>query len=297
MKTLTLLAVLATFTFSKAQIDSLDVVEEFDAAQYQKQMDSINNSFSFQKGTIEIGGGLALLHVPENFKYLEPQQANTVLVDLWGNPPEETLGLLFPENGTVVGDDFTYAIEITYSEEGYVDDSDAKDIDYDDLLEEMKDDTNEYNETRRSMGYPAIEMVGWAAKPFYDEAAKKLHWAKELHFEGETENTLNYNIRVLGRKGYLNMNAISFMEQLPLVQRNIDQVIESVAFTEGNRYSDFNPDLDQVAAYGIGGLVAGKVLAKAGFFALVLKFWKFIAIGAVGLFGAFRKRIFGSKNE
>ncbi|TYA89160.1 DUF2167 domain-containing protein, partial [Seonamhaeicola marinus] len=63
------------------------------------------------------------------------------------------------------------------------------------------------------------------------------------------------------------------------------------------RYSDFNPDIDQVAAYGIGGLIAGKILAKAGFFAVILKFWKFIAIGAVALFSSFRKKIFGNKKE
>ena len=159
----------------------------------------------------------------------------------------------------------------------------------------MQEDAIANNETRKSMGYEAMEMVGWAAEPFYDDVNKKLHWAKELYFEGQEENTLNYNIRILGRKGYLNMNAISDIHQLPLVKENIDVVLSSVSFNDGNRYADFNPDLDDVAAYGIGGLVAGKVLAKAGFFALLLKFWKFIAIGVVGLFGAFKKRIFGSK--
>jgi len=109
-------------------------------------------------------------------------------------------------------------------------------------------------------------------------------------------NTLNYNIRVLGRKGYLNLNAISDMDKLPMVQTNIDRVISSAEFNPGNRYSDFNPDFDEVAAYGIGGLIAGKVLAKVGFFAAILKFWKVIAVGIVAAFGTLRKRIFGSKN-
>ena len=159
----------------------------------------------------------------------------------------------------------------------------------------MQEDTKEQNQYRQEMGYGAIEMIGWASEPFYDATTKKLHWDKELHFDGELENTLNYNIRILGRKGYLNMNAISYMEHLPLVQQNIDEIIASAEFTPGNRYSDFNPDLDEVAAYGVGGLIAGKILAKTGFFALILKFWKFIALGAIGVFGAFRKKLFGSK--
>ncbi len=48
----------------------------------------------------------------------------------------------------------------------------------------------------------------------------------------------------------------------------------------------------------IGGLVAGSILAKSGFFAklgvLLLKFWKIIAVGAVAI-AAGIKKIFGSK--
>ncbi|MDH5598799.1 MAG: DUF2167 domain-containing protein, partial [Cyclobacteriaceae bacterium] len=126
---------------------------------------------------------------------------------------------------------------------------------------------------------------------------KKLHWAKEIRF-GENEiNTLNYNIRVLGRKGYLNMNAIGDIDVLPVFNEDIDQILGSVEFNEGSRYEEFDPELDKVAAYGIGGLIAGKVLAKAGFFALLLKFWKVIALGAVGIVGVLRKKIFGAKEN
>ena len=295
MKKLLLLSLVLFSGILNAQVDSLSIEEEVDEERYRQVLDSIHNSFSFEEGTIQLGQGIATLQVPEGFRYLDSEQSNYVLTELWGNPPQETMGLLLPIDSKILGEDFTYAIEITYSEEGYIDDDDAKDIDYDDLLETMKSDTKEQNQYRKEMGYEAIEMVGWASKPFYDAKTKKLHWAKELHFEGETENTLNYNIRILGRKGYLNMNAISFMEHLPLVQKNIDNIIASAEFTPGNRYSDFNPDIDEVAAYGVGGLIAGKILAKTGFFALILKFWKFIAIGAVGLFGAFRKKIFGSE--
>ena len=98
-------------------------------------------------------------------------------------------------------------------------------------------------------------------------------------------------------KGYLQLNAIGEMYVLEDVQRHINPILSSVNFKEGHRYADFNPDLDQVAAYGIGGLIAGKVLMKAGFFAkigLVLaKFWKIIALGVIGLFAGIRK-MFGS---
>lgn len=66
-------------------------------------------------------------------------------------------------------------------------------------------------------------------------------------------------------------------------------------FNDGYRYGDFNPSVDEVAGWTIGGLVAGKVLAKAGLFAVILKFWKFIAIGVVALVRIFWSRIRGKK--
>lgn len=264
---------------------------------YQKSLDSINNTFTYEYGKVSLQNGIAEIDVPEGYKFLNATQSKYVLTDLWGNPPAEVLGMLFPKDISPIDDNFTYAVEITYSNEGYINDDDAKDLDYEDLLEEMQDDTNDANPERKQLGYPEIQLVGWAAKPYYDATNKKLHWAKELSFEGDEVNTLNYNIRVLGRKGYLNLNAIGTIDVLPEFKQDVDEILNNVHFTSGNKYADFNPDIDEVAAYGIGGLIAGKLLAKAGFFALILKFWKFIALGAVGLFSVFKKRIFGSKES
>ncbi len=260
-------------------------------------IDSIENSFKYQYGTVDLGNGMATLQVPEGYKYLDPEQANYVLTQLWENPESETMGLLFPEYTSPVGDSMMYAVEISFESEGYIEDEDAADLDYDDLLETMQEDAKEINEMRLKQGYEAVEIVGWAAPPFYDAADKKLHWAKELKFGASEINTLNYNIRVLGRRGYLTLNAIGDMEILPEFQANITPILSSVEFNEGHHYDDFDPELDKVAAYGVGGLIAGKVLAKAGFFALIAKFWKFIAIGAIALFAGVKKFLFGGKGN
>ncbi len=265
---------------------------------FQKYRDSIDKTFNYQTGEVSLDNGLALLKVPVGYRFLDKKQAEYVLTDLWGNPPGGNtglLGMLVKENESPV--EVSYAVEISYSEEGYIEDDDAEDIDYDDLLESMQDDTKSVNPERIKQGYPSIELVGWASSPFYDQKTKKLHWAKELKFGGYDENTLNYNIRVLGRKGFINLNVIGDMNVLEDVKSNLDPILASVEFNEGNRYDDFNPDIDEVAAYGIGGLIAGKILAKTGFLAILLKFWKFIALGIGGAFMAFKKKIFGTKEE
>lgn len=296
MKKLTTLILLFFISFSFAQEEETEVAE-LTEEQYQQKVDSINNSFTYQEGKITLQDGLAEINVPEGYKFLDAKQSKFVLADLWGNPPSDVLGMLFPKEIGPISDDFTYAIEITYSDEGFIKDEDAKDLDYDDLLEEMQKDTKEANPERKKLGYPEIELVGWASAPYYDEANKKLHWAKELNFEGDSINTLNYNIRVLGRQGYLNLNAIGTVDVLPKFKNDVDEILNSVTFTEGNTYADFNPDVDKVAAYGIGGLIAGKLLAKAGFFALLLRYWKAIGVAIVAAFTALKNKIFGRKEE
>ena len=289
-----LLSFVLTFTFAQEYSEEY-TSEELEVL--QQKIDSINNSFTYEYGKISIQDGIAEVDVPNNYKFLNSEQSNYVLTELWGNPPSEVLGLLFPKDTNPLSENFTYAVEVTYSEEGYIKDDDAKDLDYDELLEEMQEGTNADNDERKKLGYPTMDLVGWASKPYYDEAEKKLHWAKEIKFEGEEINTLNYNIRVLGREGYLNLNAIGTIDVLPVFNNDVNEILSSVHFTEGNKYADFNPDIDNVAAYGIGGLIAGKLLAKAGFFVIILKFWKAIALAIVGAFSVFKKKIFGSKES
>ena len=89
------------------------------------------------------------------------------------------------------------------------------------------------------------------------------------------------------------MNAIATMPNLPLVETDMPQVLNIVEFNDGYAYNDFNPDMDNVAAWSIGGLVAGKVLAKVGFFAMIVKFWKVIALAVAGAAGTFWKKFKG----
>jgi uncharacterized membrane-anchored protein len=88
------------------------------------------------------------------------------------------------------------------------------------------------------------------------------------------------------------LNIIGNMSVLSQVQSDTDKILTSIDFQEGYKYSDFNPKVDKVAAYGIGGLIAGKMLAKAGLFAGLLKFWKLIAAGVAALVFFLKKKIF-----
>jgi len=281
--------------FSVASAEGNITQEEMQAI-YNSAVKKIWDGFDKQHGEIKLPNGVATLHVPDNFFYIGPEDTEKMLTQIWGNPPSSarTLGMLFPSDATAVGQE-TWGVTIEYQEDGYVSDEDAEDIDYTELLTTMQENIEASNKERQAQGYEALHLVGWAASPYYDKVSHKLHWAQELQFGTQPNNTLNYNIRVLGRKGVLILNFVAGMDQLSMIDEQIDTVLNIAEFNEGSRYADFNPDIDKVAAYGIGALIAGKVAAKLGLLATILllfkKFWLLAILGVGGFF----KKIFGRK--
>lgn len=264
-----------------------EILKKFEAVR------KIESELKFQQGVITIKDGLAKLSLPETFRYLDPNDTEKVLVDIWGNPPrEKSLGMIVPADFNAIGD-ASWAVVITYEEDGYVKDDDAASINYTDLLKQMQESTREASEERKKAGYEAIELVGWAEPPHYDKASHKLYWAKDLKFGDGEEHTLNYDIRALGRRGVLSLNAVGSMEQLKDIKTDMQAVLGFVEFNEGHRYSDYLAGTDKVATYGIAALIAGKLAAKAGLFKVLLGLLiagkKFVIIGVIGLIALARK--------
>lgn len=292
-----LLMALPFLLFAGKEGDSSKIdMEEIES--YVTLMDSVTKALKFQTGTIQLDNGVAQLNVPAGFKYLNKEQSNYIVTEIWGNPPQDgILGMIFPDNGGPFADS-SYAFVITYDAMGYVKDDDADKINYNDMLKEMQSGEKEENAERVKQGYTTIHMVGWAQQPFYDKTNKVLHWAKELKFGTDAEqNTLNYEVRLLGRRGVLSLNAVATMSEFALVKKDIDKVLAMPSFTKGNTYAEFDSKVDDVAAWTIGGLVAGKVLAKAGLFALLLKNIKLIIIAVIAGGGAVWRFITGRRKK
>ena len=255
-------------------------------------------SLKYQQGEIKLTGGKATLQVPEGFRYLDPANTQRVLEQAWGNPDGSgTLGMLFPAD---VGptDEAGWGVVITYQDDGHISDEDADSINYEELLTNMQAETEEANKERVQAGYEPISLVGWAEIPRYDQTTKKMYWAKELKFGDSGEHTLNYNVRVLGRDGVLVLNAVAGTDQLSTITGSMQDVIAFSNFTAGNRYADFNPATDNVAAYGLAALVGGTIAAKTGLIAkliaLLVVAKKFIIVFVIAI-GAFLKKLFSRK--
>ena len=266
----------AAVTLLASTIAEAEGIKDFfpdDYAQLNDEDRALVDQLELYQGKVKTADGMAELVVPEGYYFLDATDARLVLEKFWGNPPDETVtGMIFPRSGWAWTG--AWGAPITYDPMGYVSDEDAGTYDYDALLAQMKQDTQDNNTWRRENGYDAITLVGWAEPPHYDAATKELYWAKQLHFDGSEGDTLNYDIRELGRKGVLIVSFIANIEQLDEVKAAAPEIRKMVDFTEGNRYADFQPGVDTVAAIGIGGLIAGKLAAKAGILVVLLAFLK-----------------------
>jgi uncharacterized membrane-anchored protein len=283
------------FAFAAGSASAADADAEGQSAEQFVQ------SLHFRDGHIEVPEAKAHFDLGSEFRYLDQADARRVLEDYWGNPPDTSvLGMVVPRT-PALDQDASWAVVVTYSDDGYVSDEDATKIDYDDLLKTMQQETADANEERRKQGYEAIDLVGWAVPPRYEAGSKKLYWAKELHVDGASQNTLNYDIRVLGRHGYLSLNAVAGMGGLPQVRDGMQQLLPMTGFDDGARYADHNPSTDKIASYGLATLIGGGLAAKAGLFAklglLLAKLWKVVLIGLVALGGGIKKLFSGRSKQ
>ncbi len=256
-------------------------------------------NFEYQTGEVALPNKVATLHLGGSYRYLDPAETEKLLV-AWGNEPgNDTQGAIIPTQVDPMSET-GWAVILSYITDGHVDDSDAAEIDYDDLMSDMKAGTEEDNEAREQAGYEPVRLIGWAEQPRYDASAKKLYWAKELQFGTSTVHTLNYDVRVLGREGVLSMNAVATMEQLGQIRSDMKPLLRIAEFNLGHRYGEYNAKTDRLAEYGLGALIAGGVAAKLGLFgklaALLLAFKKFIFIGLLAIGGLFAK-LYGRKKD
>ncbi|PYB97351.1 DUF2167 domain-containing protein [Pseudomonas protegens] len=255
-------------------------------------------SLSPRHGNVKLPGDIASLDLSQEFYYLNPKDTEKLLTEGWGNPPGfTTLGMIVPSAVSPLSAE-GWGVIISYKNDGHISDDDAAKIDYQDLLKQMQEADEEDNKQRKEQGYGAIHLLGWAEQPSYDAQSHKMYWARELKAEGAESHTLNYSIRVLGREGVLELNAVASMDDLATIKREIPKVLAFTNFTDGNRYADYNPSTDKLASYGLAALVAGGLASKAGLFAklgvLLLAGKKFIVIGVLAL-AAFAGRLLKKK--
>jgi uncharacterized membrane-anchored protein len=248
--------------------------------------------------------GQATLQLPAGMRYVPQPQAGRMLRAM-GNPGHDgdLQGLIVSQK-----DGRWFAI-VRFVAAGYVKDDDARDWKADDLLARYREGTEAGNAERRQMGVSQLEVQGWAEAPAYDAVSHRLVWAMTSRIKGsgqpgsdpaDASPGVNYNTSMLGREGYLMLNLVTSLDQLPAVKTQALVLLASLNFDEGKRYADFQADTDPVAEYGLAALVVGVAAKKLGLLALAgvffLKFAKLILVG-LALLGAVAMTLFRRRQK
>ena len=233
-------------------------------------------------------GGFAQLNVPVGHFFLDGNTTRE-LMESGGEPTSgNEVGFLRPTNGN-------WSVYFEYADVGFVKDDDKDKLDAPKLLKSLKQGNDQANAQRKRNGIPPLIIDGWQQEPKYDPVTHNLTWC--IRATVENEPLLNYNTRLLGRKGYMSVTLVCEPDKLPNTLTEFNNLLAGFKFNTGETYAEYKPG-DKVAKYGLGALVlvgAGVGAAKLGLFAWLAVFlkkgWKVIVFVFVALAASVKKLI------
>jgi uncharacterized membrane-anchored protein len=232
----------------------------------------------------------AALSLPAMSAFMPETPARAMMKRLGNDTDQNFLGVILPWNES------NWFVMLEFIPSGHVADGDAKNWNADDLLKSVRENTEKANAERKKLGVPELEIIGWAEKPHYDQAAHRLIWSISAKNKGAQEtgaNIVNYRMLALGREGYISLVMVTDLDSIAARKPIANQMLSQINFDGGKRYGDFNSSTDRVAEYGLAALIGGVVVHKLGFFALIAAFLvkgaKFIAVLALAGVAAVRR--------
>lgn len=274
-------------------------------AQEQKAQPAAD-PFHFQEGPTRADlGSVATIDVPEGYRFTGKEGTRKVL-EMLGNPTgQNEIGLLMPSSADSASEAGGWFIVFEFDPIGYVPDKDKDELSPDGvakILESIKQGNEQANQERKKRGWNTIDVVGWEKPPFYDPASHNLIWAVRAasNQNGKTEYSVNYNTRILARRGVLPANLVVDPDKLKAVVPTYEKLLKGVTFKQGESYAEMKAG-DKIAEYGLIGLIAGgagAVALKTGF---LTKFLKPILLGiaaaAAAVWRGIKSIFGGSKSE
>ena len=248
------------------------------------------SSLNWIKGPAKANMNVAAIDVPKDYMFVDGDGARKLMEAMGNFTSGSEVGLLAP-TGMV-----WFAI-FRFSDDGYVKDDDKDKLNADKILRSIRDGTEEANTERKRRGWPAMKVVGWQQEPAYNESTHNLEWA--VIGESEGERVINYNTRILGRRGVMEVKLIVSSAEIEANLAAYKELLGTFDYKAGDRYAEYKQG-DKLAKYGLTALVAGgavAIAAKTGLLTAILLFfkkaWKLLIIGLVAI-GSFIKRlIFG----
>jgi len=230
---------------------------------------------------------IAQIALPAGYMFLDGKTTRAMMKEAGEPSSGNEVGFLRPTNGG-------WAVYFEYDDVGYVKDDDKDKLDAAKLLKAIKAGNDAANKERERNGNAPLIITGWEQEPKYDEKTHNLTWAIRATSEGQA--VLNYNTRLLGRKGVMEVVLVCDPADLQTILPTFNGLLGDYKFNSGQSYAEFKPG-DKMAKYGLGALVLGGAAvgaAKLGLLGPIILFfkkaWKLVIVALVAV-GAFIKKL------
>lgn len=225
-------------------------------------------------------GNKAKIHVPEGYVFLGKEDTKK-LMEMMQNIPGENEYVFAPN-------DLGWFAVFEFSPVGYVKDDET--LDAQSLLDTVTRGTEQGNIERRKRGWSTMTILGWRFQPRYDKQSKLLEWAFLAKEDESNSQIINYNTRLLGRTGVMEVVLVADPDVLDKSVGAFKNAINGYSFVPGERYAEYREG-DRVAEFGLAALIAGgaaAVATKKGFWAAIVGFFiaakKLVLAAVIGLF-------------
>ncbi len=233
---------------------------------------------------------IAEIKVAAGYRIADGKNTRTLLQAM-GNPTSGTeLGLLTTTN-------MGWFVVFRFNASGYVKDDDKDKLDPAGMLQSIREGTEQSNKEREKMGAAPMTIIGWEQAPKYNPETHNLEWA--IRGESEGRPVINYNTRLLGRKGVMEVKLVVGPDKLADTMGDYQTVLQNYNFKQGERYAEYRPG-DKIAKYGLAALVTGGaavVAVKTGLFGYLLlfgkKLWLLIVAGIAAVVRFFKRLVHG----
>lgn len=233
----------------------------------------------------------ATFNVPKDYLFTDGNGARALL-EAMGNIANGS------EQGLLMSPDREWFVVFEFNDDGYVKDDDKDKLDADKMLKAIQEGNEAANEERKRRGIPALHVLGWEQPPRYNETTHNLEWATRAESEGDV--SVNYNTRLLGRRGVMEVTLVCDPTILAATLPQYQEVLGSYSYRTGETYAEYRQG-DKLAQYGLAALVLGGAAAgaaKLGLFTWIAVFlkkaWKLVAIGVAAIAAAIGK-LFGRR--
>jgi len=191
------------------------------------------SEFTWEGGPakVTLGSDVAALDLTENELFLDGRQTIKLLQKMGNQTSDKEVGLV---RSAVEGEGWFLVFE--YDRAGYVKDDEKDKIDAEGLLESIKEATEDGNDYRKEHGVPGLHVDRWSDPPHYDAATHNLVWGILAH-DDNGEQVINYNVRILGREGFMSVTLVDDPEKIETSKASFKEVLGRFSYQQGKTYA------------------------------------------------------------